>query len=134
MTERLAAAEAEIALDTGHNQEATALAEQAVAQARAVGSIYSEGLAQRIWGQALARLGSASWDEAEEHFAASLSAFQAGEARLEAAQTQVAWGRALRERGNDAAAREHFEQAARQFEASGLTQKLDETRELVGDK
>ncbi len=131
LTERLAAAEAEIALNMSHNQEAMTLAEQAVAQARAVGSIYSEGLAQRIWGQALAHLEPARWEEAEQHLAASLSAFEAGEARLEAAQTHVAWGRILYERGNNDAARVHFEQAAAQYEASGLAEQLEETRALI---
>jgi predicted ATPase len=131
LTERLAAAEAEIALNTSHIQEALLLAEQAVAQAQAVGSMYSDGMAQRVWGQALARLEPARWKEAEEHLAASLSAFEAGEARLEAAHTHVAWGRVLHARGNNGAARVHFEQAAAQFEASGLAQQLDETRGLI---
>jgi predicted ATPase len=131
MTERLAAAEAEIALNMGHIQEAVRLAEQAVAQARAVGSIYSEGMAQRVWGQAVARLEPAQSKQAEEHLMASLSAFETGEARLEAAYTHVAWGRDLRERGNNDAARVHFEQAAAQFEASALAQPLDETRSLI---
>ncbi len=131
MTERLAAAEAEIALNTGHSQEAMTLAEQAVAQAQAVGSIYSEGISQRVWGQALARLEPARREEAEQHLAASLSAFEAGEARLEAAHTHVAWGRVLYERGNIDAARVHFEQAAAQYEASGLAEPLEETRDLI---
>jgi adenylate cyclase len=132
MTERLAAAQAEIALNTSHIQEALMLAEQAVAQAQAVGSIYSEGISQRVWGMALARLGPERWSEAEQHLTASLSAFAAGEARLQAAQTHVAWGQVLHERGNNDAARVHFEQAAAQYEASGLAQQLKETRDLIG--
>ena len=50
-----AAMEAEIALNAGRVAEACALAEQAVTHARAVGGIFAEGLAQRVWGQALAR-------------------------------------------------------------------------------
>jgi tetratricopeptide (TPR) repeat protein len=131
MTDRLAVAEAELALNMGHIQEALMLAEQAVAQAQAIGSIYSEGMAQRVWGQALARLEPARWKEAEEHLEAGLSAFEAGEARLEAAHTHVAWGKVLQARGDNDAARQHFEQAAAQFEASGLAQQLDETRGLI---
>ena len=78
-----------------------------------------------------ARLEPARWKEAEEHLGASLSAFEASEARLEAANTHVAWGRVLHARGNDGAARDHFEQAAAQFETSGLGQPLDETRGLI---
>ncbi len=131
MTDRLAAAEAEIALNTSHLQEALLLAEQAVGKARAGGSLFTEGTSQLVRGQALARLEPARWEEAEQHLGASLSAFEAGEARLEAAHTHVAWGQILHERGNDDAARVHFEQAAAQFEASGLTQQLAETRNLI---
>jgi hypothetical protein len=39
----------------------------------------------------------------------------------------------LRERGNTSAAREHFERAAAQFQASGLTRELDETQRMLVD-
>lgn len=41
------------------------------------------------------------------------------------------WGQLLRDRGKLAAAREHLEKAATQFEASDLTQELEWTRALV---
>jgi hypothetical protein len=131
MSDRLAVAQAEMALDRNNLNEALTLAEQAVAQAQAIGSIFSEGMAQRVWGQGFTRLEPAHWKEAEEHLAASLSAFEAGEARLEAARTHVAWGQVLQARGNNSAARVHFEQAAAQFETSGLAKPLDEMRGLI---
>jgi predicted ATPase len=132
MSDRLAVAEAEIALNTGHLEEASILAEKAVAQAQAVGSIYSEGLSQRVWGEALARLEPARWKEAEEHLAASLNALEAGEARLEAAHTHIVWGRALLASSKHAEAREHLNKAVAQFQASGLTSELEQVERLIG--
>jgi hypothetical protein len=43
-------------------------------------------------------------------------------------RTRVAWVKMLRARGNENAAREQFEQAAAQFEISGLTRAGTETR------
>jgi tetratricopeptide (TPR) repeat protein len=120
-----AAAEAEIARNAGRPGEAQALAEQAVLAARAVDSIFAEGWAQRVWGEALAK------DEAEPHFAESLSLFELGDARLEAARTHVAWGKLLQARGNADQAREHFQKAAVQFEASSLTHELDQVHTLL---
>ena len=111
--------------------EAITLIEKAVTQAREVGGIFAEGLAQRSWGQALAAAHAPAWDEAEEHLAISLRCFEEGEARLEAARTRVVWGQHLRDRSDLAAAREHLEKAAAQFEASELTEELERTRRIM---
>lgn len=55
MSDRLPVAEAEIPLNRSP-QDALMVAEQAVAQAQTIGSIYAKGMAQRVWGEALARL------------------------------------------------------------------------------
>ena len=55
------------------------------------------------------------------------------ETGLEAARTHVAWGQFLRDRGDLAAAHEHLERAAAQFEASGLTEELERTRRALAD-
>lgn len=86
----------------------------------------SAGLAQRVWGQALMQL--ARWEEAEAHLAASVQTLLSGENLLEAARTQVAWGLLSRERGDQASAQGHLEQAVAQFEASGLTRELEMVR------
>jgi len=118
-----AAATAELLLAAGRLEEALARAEEAVELARAVGGVYSEGIAQRVWGQALACL--SRWEEAEMHLKASVQVLLSGEILLEAARTQVAWGLLCRDCGDLTSAQAHFEQAAAQFEASGLTRELE---------
>ena len=93
-----------------------------------MGGLFAEGFAQRVWGQSLAALDSPDWNDVEEHLAASLRCFEEGDARLEAARTHVAWGLLCRDRRDAAAARGHLEQAAAQFEASGLVDELERTR------
>jgi tetratricopeptide (TPR) repeat protein len=108
-----------LVLASGRVEEALARAEATVALAREeVGGILGEGLAERVCGQALARL--ARWEDAETHLAASVQILLSGEARLEAARTQVVWGLLCGSRGDDASAQAHLEQACAQFEASGL--------------
>ncbi len=68
--------------------------------------------------------------EADAHFEKSLSLFKEGEAVIEAARTHLAWGQVLQARGDAELAREHFEKAAAQFEASGLTEELEQTERL----
>jgi len=148
MADQLAALDAEIALGAGRAQEAVALAERAVDIAQDRKAIYCEGLARRTWGLALAILArpvqsvaeglpgpsdieGRRWEEAEAQLAHSLRLLEAGQARLDAAHTHVAWGGTCRDRGDLAAAREHWEQAAAQWETSGLTHELARTRALI---
>ena len=126
-----AAARAELALNAGQPTIAATLAERAVRVAQSVGGIFAEGLAHRTWAEALAASEPPNFDEAERHLAASLQAFEQGEARLEAARTHLAWGKLLHARGQQATAREHLEQAAAQFEVSGLEQELQTARSLL---
>lgn len=121
-----AAVTAELVLSAGRVEEALARAEAVVELAGEVGGILSAGLAQRVWGQALARL--ARWEEAEAHLAESWQILLSGENLLEAARTQVAWGLLCRDRGDQASAQGHWEQAAAQFAASGLTRELEMVR------
>ena len=118
-----AAVTAELRLSAGRVEEALAHAEAVVELANEVGGILSAGIAQRVWGQALARL--ARWEEAERHLAVSWQTLLSGEILLEAARTQVAWGLLCRDRGDVASAQRHLEQAAAQFETSGLTNELE---------
>jgi len=118
-----AAVTAELRLLAGQTEEALARAGAVVELANEVGGILSAGLAHRVWGQALARL--ARWEEAEAHLAESWQTLLSGEVLLEAARTQVAWGLLCRDYGELASAQGHLEQAAAQFEASGLTKELE---------
>lgn len=121
-----AAVTAELLLSAGRVEEAIACAEAVVEQAREVDGILSAGLSHRVWGQALRRL--ARWEEAEAHLAESCQALLSGGSLLEAARTQVSWGLLSRDRGDQASAQGHFESAAAQFEASGLTSELETVR------
>jgi tetratricopeptide (TPR) repeat protein len=82
---------AEIALKAGRVEEALTLAEEAVAYAQTVDGKFAEGLAQRVWGQALVALSPPRWEAAREHMAASLHAFETGGIPLEAARTHQEW-------------------------------------------
>ncbi|MGE5264581.1 MAG: hypothetical protein ACM3S0_14470 [Acidobacteriota bacterium] len=126
-----AAASAEIELDAGKTEQALRLAEAAVVEAQTTGGVFSEGIAQRVWGQALAIVNGPDDAQAEAHLQKSLMLFEEGEAVIEAAHTHFAWGKVLRARGNTEAAREHFEKAAAQFQASGLTGELEQTKRLI---
>ncbi len=122
---------AEAAIERNQLQEALALAEPVGQGAGAADDIYSEGWAQRVLGDAKARLEPPLWDEAEAHLAASLRLFNEGDARLPAARTQVVWGQVLARRGDASGARGHLEQAAAQYEQSGLLDALAATRKLL---
>ncbi len=71
------------------------------------------------------------WDEADEHFAASLRACEEGDARLAGARTHIGWGNLLALRGNAEAARDHFERAAAQFQVSGLVSELGQAQHVL---
>lgn len=82
------AAYAELALHQGNLGEARTRAERAVAIARSVGNVFSEGLARRVLAQTLAR------QDAAEHFAQSIQLFEIGNAQLEIKRTRDAWSHA----------------------------------------
>jgi class 3 adenylate cyclase/predicted ATPase len=129
----MAAISAGIALGIRHIEEALALADRAIGIAQEMGGILAEGMARRVRGKALAALTPPRWDEAEADLAESLRLLESGQNRVEAARTYLAWGSVCRDRGDLAAAREHWEQAAAQFEASGLVQELERIRALLAD-
>src|SRR6185437_10411973 len=127
-----AAAEAEIYLAADRVQTAIARAEDVVATYRPLGNLFAEGLAERVWARGLARQGPSGLAQAEDHLAASIRAFEDGDARIEAARTHVAWGHVCRELGDHATAIAHLERAARQLAESGLSDELAQvTRQLA---
>lgn len=123
-----AAARAEIELNAGHIAEALRLAEQAVDEAQETGGIFSEGLAQRVWGQALAAADIRESKNAEAHLEKSLALLEEGDAVIEAARTRVALSKVYQARGDLTAARTQIEKAATQFRAAGMESELEETR------
>ncbi|MEO8252067.1 MAG: adenylate/guanylate cyclase domain-containing protein [Chloroflexota bacterium] len=116
----IAAANAELALTAGRPDEAVARAAPAIEKARAIGGIYGEAVAQRIWGQALARLQPSAPEEADLHLATSMDLFQEGGCKLEVAHTHAAWGALLHDRGDLAGAADHFGHAAELLKAAGM--------------
>jgi tetratricopeptide (TPR) repeat protein len=129
----IAAINAEIAFGMGRFEEALALAEQTIDIAQKMGGIFAEGLARQVQGQALAALDPPRWDEAEDQLDKSLRLLESGQIRVEAARTQMVWGSVCRDRGDHAAAREHWKKAAVQFETSNLLQELGRTHALLAD-
>jgi class 3 adenylate cyclase/tetratricopeptide (TPR) repeat protein len=126
-----AVARADIALAAGRIEEAVTLAEHAVDVAKQVGSVFTEGLAHRVWAQALAAATPPRWDEAEAHLATSLRALESGEARLPAAHAQLIWGQLCRDHQDTAAALDHAQRAAHQFAASQLDDELHQARRFI---
>ncbi|MBI1802758.1 MAG: AAA family ATPase [Chloroflexi bacterium] len=122
------AVSAEIALNAGRLDEALQGARRAADLAERSEGLYAGGLAQRVWGEALARLSPPRPVEAARHFAESLRQFEEGEARLEVARTHIAWGALGR-----AAAREHWPKAAQQFEALGANRELEQIRNRLAE-
>lgn len=129
--EWLTAVESFIFLNMNQLAEAQALAGRAVSEARSVDSVIAEGIAQRVWAQALVSQNAMWNNHAEAHLAESMRSFESGNARLEVAHTHLAWGTLLQGRGDTSAARQHFEQAAGQFELSGLTRQLEHAHALL---
>lgn len=127
----IAATAVEITLNAGKPDEAIELAQDAMSQARASGSIYSEGLALRGWGLALAERDADRWHETEGYLSRSLQLFEEGSARLEAATTHLMWGRLLLDRHDPAVAQRHLEASATQFDSAGLTAKAGEVRHRI---
>jgi len=125
--DRFLAASAEIALGAGRIQEALDLAERVVATAQAMANPWCEAHALQTWGQALAALEPPRWNEAEVRFAGSLRLFESVLHRTEAARTHLVWGTVCRDRGDLAAARGHWEEAAAEA-AEPAIPPLDNTR------
>jgi hypothetical protein len=70
------------AIRVGRTQEALELAEQALGETQQIDSLSCEAAALQAWGQVLAKLESARWDEAEAHFAQSLRPIESMRVRI----------------------------------------------------
>lgn len=124
-----ATAEAELEFVSGTPDNALNRAQEALQFAQTIGGSYAMALAHRVCGYALAKQGQ--FDAAFEHWRECLRLFDEGDARLEAARTHFVWGKLLIERNDRESAKTHLEQAAAQFELSGLTRELNEARALL---
>lgn len=124
------AARTEYHLRRGEYPQAISLAQEEIAFAQKTTTSVYTGLIHRVCAQAMTK-SAQDWNEIENHLAASLRLFEEDDARLEAARTRMAWGKILQERGETDLARKYLEQAAAQFNASGLKRELEETRILL---
>lgn len=124
---------ADIALSAGHIDEALMLAAQAVEAAEQVDSVFTAGLAHRVWAQALAAATPPRWDEAEAHLTICLRELESGDARLPAAHARLFWAQLCRDRKDAAAALDHAQKAANQFAASQLGDELSLALGLIDD-
>jgi eukaryotic-like serine/threonine-protein kinase len=82
-----AAAEGEMAVHSGHLDEARAIAERALEHARLLGSPMSQGLALRVLGDALMRSGER--DSGERAMRSAAAAFEEAGAPVEVARTRL---------------------------------------------
>jgi class 3 adenylate cyclase len=128
-----AAVQAEAALNAGRPEEARRVAEATAQAAEASGSLLAGGLARRVLGEALAAEPSRV-AEAEAQLVESLRLLEAGDARLEAARTHLAWSGVCLARKDAAGAQQHAEAAAAAFEASGLAVEAERARALRESK
>lgn len=124
------AGEAEILLNAGRPEDALRQAQKVAASSERDDLPFSQSIAERAWGCALARHGE-NMAEAELHFAKALEICERTGQRRNASQTHVFWGRVCRERGDEAAAREHFTQAKRLIESGGYDYAMDELHGLL---
>ena len=124
----IAAAYAELALNAGRPDDAIVRVAAAIEMARAIGGIFAEALAERVWGRALAATGKNGRDEVDRHLGASLALFETGECKVEMAHTHLAWGLICRDRGDAEAAIDHLEMAADHLDAAGLPTHAAEAR------
>jgi len=128
---------AELYFRRGEYAQVIALMQEGIALSQKSGGILFTGLAHRLSAQALAKSAPENWGEIENHLTASLRLFDEGDAKIEIARTRFVWGKLLMGRDDSVSrlrAREMFEQAAAQFEASGLQRELKETHELMASE
>lgn len=131
MGDLFAAAAAETALNAGQPDKAIELARQAVGIAQQIKGICAEGIARRVWAQALCAKDPGNWDEAQVLLEHSLKVLQAGQNNNEAARTRLIWGQLCADIGRKDAAHDHWREAAHEFEAAGLTHEAASAKRLL---
>jgi serine/threonine protein kinase/tetratricopeptide (TPR) repeat protein len=95
------AGDADMALLMGDVDEALTLAERVATASKTAGLALSHGIAERVWGEALARRGRR--DDALIHLAASADGLRAAGLEVPALRSELAWAEVLRGSDPDAA-------------------------------
>jgi tetratricopeptide (TPR) repeat protein len=94
-------ADAEMALHAGEVDRAIELAEDLAGRSAKSDLLFSQGIAERVWGEVLAQYGQKV--EADVHLGASIAALERGGLILQAAWSRMRWAVRLRERGDESA-------------------------------
>lgn len=127
------AGEALILLQAGRLEQAIEKARQALALGREVGSLYTEGIAERVWGEALSASGPGNYQEVETHLTASAIAFEKGGAILYLAQTYMAWGDLYAKQAKLEDALGKYHKAKSLVQAANLTDVLELINQRTAD-
>jgi tetratricopeptide (TPR) repeat protein len=131
LTGLFTAVTAETALGAGDVERALDLAKSAAEIGSKESSTSAQGLALRIWGQALLMLDPQQSEKAEALMQESVCQFEKMQYMLEAARSRVALGRLYSSMGDPENARKQWQTAAEQWQASGLDHELKRVRELL---
>ncbi len=118
------AGDAEIALNASQEDVALQRAREMVAQSQEAGLLFSWGVAERVWGEVLARQGDAVG--ADMHMEQCLSVLEKGGLLLQAARSRLSWALQHRARGQREQAERLYAQARARLESSGCAYALAE--------
>jgi hypothetical protein len=99
--------------------------------ARQIKGILAEGIARRVWAQALCAKDPGNWDEARALLEHGLKILQTGQNNNEVARTRLIWGRLCADNGRMTAAQDHWQEAVREFEAAGLPHEAEAAKRLL---
>jgi tetratricopeptide (TPR) repeat protein len=124
MSDWYVAADAELALNAGRVEEALEGAMAVAESSRGAELCLSHGIAERVWGAALARAGDAAGCDA--HMKTSVEVLEDAGVVFQAARTRLAWALARHARGDVAMAEQLFEEALAVLTAAGCDYTLVE--------
>jgi tetratricopeptide (TPR) repeat protein len=122
------AGDAEMALHAGDLDRAIELGEELAGRSATSDLLFSQGIAERVWGEVLAQYGR--HDEADAHLRASIAALERGGLILQAAWSRMRWAVRLRARGDEPAAQGLFDEAEVQFTRASCAYALGEVNRL----
>ncbi|MBI2210504.1 MAG: AAA family ATPase [Deltaproteobacteria bacterium] len=131
--EWLAGIESETLLESGNLDSALKRGEEALAIAKAAGSVIAEALAERAIGRVLAASPPPRCDEADAHLAKGASLMEGIGAKFELARTSLAQGRARIARGDHSGAVELLQRAAALSSECGLKREEAVARGLLAE-
>ena len=131
--EWLAGIESETLLESGNLDSALKRGEEALAIAKAAGSVIAEALAERAIGRVLAASPPPRCDEADAHLGKGVSLMEGIGAKFELARTSLAQGRARIARGDRSGAVEPIQRALTLSSECGLKREEAVARGLLAE-